>query len=187
MRIEPVSNDDPAHDELFSRARRTYRWLPNTIRVMARGSRVAELYMDAGRHNRASTLDALERELIAIVTAAHNGCEYCLSAHMLAARALGASQPAVRAARTADADDPRHAAMLRFAGAVLDTSGRVSNEQLADARAAGIEDTLLLDIVAVVIENCLGNFVNNIAQTELDDVLVRGVRRAVPASSFAPR
>ncbi len=181
MRIEPVAEDTPDRHALFARARRTYRWVPNTIRVMARGSRVGELYLDAGEHNRAGRLDPLERELIAIATAAHNGCEYCTTAHLVAARSLGADEADVLAARAAEANNPRHAAILRFASEVLDSTGQVSDEQLAAARAAGLDDSLLLDIVAVVIENCLGNFINNVARTEVDEVLLRALGRVVPS------
>jgi uncharacterized peroxidase-related enzyme len=169
MRIDPLPAEDPGQHELFERARRTYRFLPNTIRVMARGSRVGELYLDAGRLNRKGTLSALERELVAIMTAAFNGCEYCLTAHTLAARAYGASAAAAAAAQEARADDPRTAGLLELGRAVLESRGRVSDEQLASARAAGLDDTALLDLVAVVAENTLGNFVNNLAETDIDE------------------
>ncbi len=172
MRIDPVPPDsrDSAERKLFERAERTYGFLPNTIRVMARGSRVGKLYLEAGKLNRNDTLSAVERELVAIATAAFNGCEYCLTAHTLAAGALGARTTAVAAARDAAAvDDPRADALLDLARAVLASRGRVSDEQLAVARAAGLDDTTMLDVVAVVAENTLGNFANNLARTEIDE------------------
>ena len=173
MRIEPVESDDPGHAELFERARRTYRFLPNTIRVMARGSRVAELYLDAGRLNRKGALSALERELVAITTAAFHGCEYCLTAHTLAAQGFGASTADAAAAQEGHGGDPRSAALLELALAVLEMRGRVTDAQLSGARAAGLDDTELLDVVAVVVENTLGNLVNNLARTEIDERMLR--------------
>ena len=173
MRIDPVPPDDPKRHELFERAQRTYGFLPNTIRVMARGSRVAELYLDAGRLNRRGTLSALERELVAITTASYNGCEYCLTAHTLGARAFGASAAAAAAAQDACSDDPRTAALLELARAVLESRGRVGDEQLVRARTAGLDDTALLDLVAAIAENTLGNFVNNLACTDIDERLLR--------------
>jgi uncharacterized peroxidase-related enzyme len=167
MRIQPIPDDEPI--ELFERAKRTYRFLPNTIRVMARGTRVGELYLEAGRLNRRGTLSALERELVAITTAAYNGCEYCLTAHTLAAQAFGASPDEAAAAQNARAEEPRTAALLGHALSVLEARGRITDEQLAAARSAGLDDTTLLDVVAVVAENTLGNFVNNLALTELDE------------------
>jgi uncharacterized peroxidase-related enzyme len=169
MRIQPVPADHAS--ELFERAERLYRFLPNTIRVMARGTRVGELYLEAGRLNRRATLSALERELLAITTAAYNRCEYCLAAHTLAAQAFGASPDQAAAAQDAQAEDPRTAALLEYALAVLEARGRISDGQLAAARAAGLDDTTLLDVLAVVVENTLGNFVNNLALTDVDESL----------------
>ncbi len=173
MRIEPVEIDDPESEELFARTRRAYRFVPNTIRVMARGSRVAELYLDAGRLNRRGTLSALERELVAITTAAFNRCEYCLRAHTLAAQAFGASPDATTLARQARAGDPRTTALLELALALLEARGSVSAAQLADARRAGLDDRTIVDLVAVVAENTLGNFVNNLAHTQIDKGMLR--------------
>jgi uncharacterized peroxidase-related enzyme len=138
---------------------------------MARGSRVGELYLEAGRLNRRGKLSAVERELVAVTTAAFNGCEYCLKAHTRAAQAFGASAAEAASAQDARAMEPRTAALLAHARALLDSRGRVNDEQLAAARAAGLDDTTLLDVVAVVTENTLGNFVNNLAQTDIDERL----------------
>jgi len=50
-RIEPVRAD--LQLRAFDTARRRYGWLPNTIRVMARGSNAADLYLKAGEAARA--------------------------------------------------------------------------------------------------------------------------------------
>jgi uncharacterized peroxidase-related enzyme len=175
MRIEPVPPNPPGarERELVERAERTYGFLPNTVRVMARGSRLGELYFEAGRLNREGSLSALERELVAIATAAFNGCEYCLAAHTLAAQAFGASSVEAAAAQDARSKEPRTEALLEHAQAVLTSRGRVSDEQLASAREAGLDDTTLLDVVAVIAENTLGNLVNNLALTEIDERFLR--------------
>lgn len=181
-RITPIADHDA--DErvraVYGRARATYGWLPNTIRVMARGSATAELYLEAGRLNSQGSLSATERELLAILTAARNQCDYCLTAHSLAARALSVPFDDVEAAALrAESADPRVRAILQFACAVLDAAGRVADADLADAYAAGLESVTLLDIVCTVIENSLGNLINNLADTQLDPVLRRSAERTV--------
>ena len=182
MRILPLDDDgrDTRVTALFDRARATYRWLPNTVRVMARGSGSGELYLTAGALNRDGSCGELERELLAVTTAAFNRCDYCLTAHSLAARALGASEEDVLSAQAGRASDPRTDAMLQFARAVLRERGRVHDDELVQARRGGLDDRLMLDIVSVVVENTLGNFVNNIAETELDGVLERALPKALP-------
>jgi uncharacterized peroxidase-related enzyme len=179
MRIQAITEEDPdaPTSTIFEQARRQYGWLPNTIRVMAHGSSAAELYMTAGRLNRGGSLSAVERELIAILVAARNGCDYCLLAHSLAARGLGSSAVEVLEAHDARSPEPRAAVILRFASALLQRIGAVTDHELEEARAAGLTDTMLIDILGVVIENCLGNFINNLAQTEPDDELRTAARR----------
>lgn len=172
---------------VLSRARQRYGWLPNTIRVMARSGSAGEIYLDAGARNEATSLSALERELTAVATAAQNRCEYCLTAHSLGAIALGASRDEVLAAADGDSADARTDAILVFARAVLEERGQVSEQQISAALAVGLEEGELLDIVAVVAENILGNYVNNVAATPIDGLLRRAAsRQELPAGQGVP-
>lgn len=165
-RIEPVGAD--AQLPAFDTARRRYGWLPNTIRVMSRGTNAADLYLTAGEFNARGTVLPLARERIAIHVAETNGCEYCRTAHTLAASAI---------ARSAHADDRDVRAQVTFARRMLDTRGRLSDEDINTARAARIDDQTMVDIAAVIAENVLGNLINNIARTELDPQLRRPAER----------
>lgn len=164
----------------FRRARARYGWLPNTIRVMARSASAAAIYLDSGGRNEATSLSALERELVAVTTAGHNGCEYCLAAHSVGLAVLGASREEVLAARRGVAAERRSVAIIAFARAVLQERGMVSEEQIAAALNAGLQEGALLDIVAVVAENILGNYVNNVAATPIDDLVLRAAKRLAP-------
>ncbi|WP_158070279.1 MULTISPECIES: carboxymuconolactone decarboxylase family protein [unclassified Mycobacterium] len=146
----------------FDTARRRYGWLPNTIRVMARGTNAADLYLAAGEFNARGAVLPLARERIAIHVAETNGCEYCRTAHTLAARAL---------ARPGHADNQSVDAQVEFATRMLRSRGRLSDEDLDHARAAGIDAQTMIDIAAVIAENMLGNLINNLARTELDAML----------------
>jgi AhpD family alkylhydroperoxidase len=163
MRIEPVPADTQRPE--FVRARERFGWLPNTVRVMARGSNAAEQYLEAGARNAVGSLSPLARELIAVLVAEANGCEYCRTAHYVAARSLGRETDRVT-------DE-----VLGVARRILETRGALSDEELAQARAVGIDDTMLIDIASVIAENTLGNLVNNLAQTEIDPILVRATER----------
>ncbi|OBK48021.1 carboxymuconolactone decarboxylase family protein [Mycobacterium sp. 1081908.1] len=159
-RVEPVRADTPL--AAFDTARGRYGWLPNTIRVMARGTNAADLYLAAGEFNARGTVLPLARERIAIHVAETNGCEYCRTAHTLAARAV---------ARTADADHRDVEAQVEFAARMLHTRGQLSDADLDDARTAGIDAQTMIDVAAVIAENMLGNLINNLARTELDPML----------------
>ena len=165
MRIEPHPESEPL--PVFDRARERFGWLPNTIRVMARGTNAADQYLDAGASNAGSTIPPLARELIAVLVAEANGCEYCRTAHLLAARALDSG-----------GRDETVDAVVEVARRIQGTRGSLADAELAEARSAGIDERMLIDIAAIIAENTLGNLINNLARTEIDQVLVRALDRA---------
>ena len=56
----------------------------------------------------------------------------------------------------------------RFAAAVVRQRGRVSPEQVQAVRTAGYSDAQVLDILLAVALNTFTNYVNEVAQTEID-------------------
>jgi alkylhydroperoxidase family enzyme len=72
------------------------------------------------------------------------------------------------AGRTGNSEDHRTDAALKFSEAVLESRGKVTREQLAAVREAGFGDGEIVEIVASVVLGCFTNFLNNVADTELD-------------------
>jgi alkylhydroperoxidase family enzyme len=64
--------------------------------------------------------------------------------------------------------DPKRAAAARFAKAIADTRGKVSDEDLADVREAGFTDADIVAITGLTAQFLFTNFVNNVAEVELD-------------------
>ncbi len=57
---------------------------------------------------------------------------------------------------------------MSFATAILSTRGRVDNATLATARLAGLTDGALVEVAAHVALNVFTNYLNDVAQTEVD-------------------
>lgn len=184
-RIALVDERDAGRREraAFDAARERYGWLPNTVRVMARSGSAAEVYLAAGELNARTGLTRIERESVAIATAAYNRCEYCLVAHTAALAAAGSAALEVQSARDGISGDPRVGAILTFARAILDSRGSVGDADLDAAHAAGLDHGTLLDIAAVIVENTLGNYVNSIARTPVDQVLRRAAANHIEHAS----
>lgn len=122
------------------------------------------------------TLDVRTRERIALTVAQITGCDYCLSAHSyLALNLAGLDEAEVHANRQGHSNDPRADAIVRFARRVVETRGKVEDEAIASARAAGITDATIIEIVANVAINVFTNLINNVAQTEIDFPVVSAV------------
>jgi alkylhydroperoxidase family enzyme len=83
-------------------------------------------------------------------------------------KAAGLSEADTLKARNGDGDDPFERALASFAKAVVRERGHVSNEELESARKAGIDDGLVMEIIANVVLNTFTNYVNEVAGTEID-------------------
>jgi uncharacterized peroxidase-related enzyme len=87
----PVPGDDELPDSLrglFAKARERLGFVPNVFRVYAFRSERLSAWFAHFRllHEPTAGLDAADREMIAVVVSAANGCLYCLVAHGAALR-----------------------------------------------------------------------------------------------------
>jgi uncharacterized peroxidase-related enzyme len=111
-------------------------------------------------------------ERIAIAIAQQNGCEYCLSAHTAIGGMHGLDAAELEAARHGVSADPKAAAAVTLALAILHSRGRIDDDTLATARRAGLTDGEIVEIVAHVALNVFTNSLNNVARTDVDFPLV---------------
>lgn len=109
------------------------------------------------------------RERIALATAEVNGCDYCLAAHSFtAARFAKLDEAEIAASRRGSSNDPKAAAAVGFARALVAARGAVSPQAIAAVRAAGHDDAEILEIIAHVALNTFTNYVNEALGTEID-------------------
>ncbi|SFF59535.1 uncharacterized peroxidase-related enzyme [Duganella sp. CF458] len=99
-------------------------------------------------------------EQIAVAIADRNDCEYCLAAHTALGRKAGASAEEMSAAQAGQSSDPKTAAALRFAVAVVSNRAKIDDEQVQELRAAGFDDEEIVEIMAHVALNLFTNYVN---------------------------
>lgn len=84
----------------------------------------------------------------------------------------------IAANRNGASNDPKADAAVRFAAAVVRQRGRVSNDQIHAVLSAGYSDAQVLDILLAVALNTFTNYVNEVAQTEVDFPSVQPLRLA---------
>jgi uncharacterized peroxidase-related enzyme len=142
--------------------------VPNLFRLVASSPAALEGYLGLnGALGR--TLDAKTRERIAITTAQANGCDYCLSAHTYLGLNLAKIDDAeIALNRAGHSGDAKADAAIVFARQVLAAHGKVSDGDVAAVRAAGFSDAQVIEIVASVALNVLTNYINNVAETDID-------------------
>lgn len=146
--------------------------VPNMMRTMAQSPPVLEGYLALSGALSRGLLPAALQEQIALAVAESNGCNYCLSAHTALGRRAGLSDDALAASREGRAADAKANAALRFALAVLQRRGGVTDEEFTRVRAAGFSDAEIAEVIAHVALNVLTNYFNRAADTEIDFPLV---------------
>jgi uncharacterized peroxidase-related enzyme len=169
-RIPPVDRNTPSESvrRNFDAIERQLGMVPNMMRTMAQSPSVLEGYLGFGAAVRRGHLPVPLHEQVALTVAEFNSCDYCLSAHTALGRGAGLSNDQLTASRDAYASDPKTAAALAFARAVVERRGDVRDQDITHVRAAGYSDGDIAEIVALVALNVFTNYFNRVAQTEID-------------------
>jgi uncharacterized peroxidase-related enzyme len=108
-------------------------------------------------------------ERIALAVAEANGCDYCLSAHTYLGKHVAKLDDAEMIAnRAGKSNDAKADAAVRFSRKVMETRGHVSDADVRSVRDAGYDDAQIVEIVQHVALNTWTNYVNSVAQTEID-------------------
>lgn len=154
--------------ELFDSVEQAFGMIPNTVQVMANSPAVIESFLAFSSAMGSARIGEKLHNQVKLATSESNACNYCTSILCAVAPSAGLTADDILAGRTAASDDLRTAAALEFAVAVLESKGKVSHQQLAAVRGAGFEDAEIVEIVASVVLGCFTNFLNNVADTELD-------------------
>ena len=165
--------------ELLAGVEKSLGAIPNLYRVVAQSPAALEGVLGLTEALARGRLGSRLREQLALTVAEANACDYCLSAHTALGKGLKLSDAELALARQGRASDPRAGAALRFAARVIERRGRIDDADLAEVRRAGFDDGQVVEIVANAVVNVFTNYLNQVAETDIDFPIVRaGVPKA---------
>ena len=147
-------------------------FVPNIFSVLARRPeefRAFFAYHDALMENSSSNLSKAEKEMIVVATSAINDCQYCVIAHgaILRIRAknpLIADQVAVNFRKAGLSE--KQLAMLTLACRFVESSGKVSDDEIIEAKETGWLDEDIWDIGAITAFFAMSNRLANMASVK---------------------
>lgn len=154
--------------ELLDTVQQAFGVIPNTARVMANSPAVLDSFLAFSTAMGEAKIGKKLHNQVKLTTSETNSCSYCTSILSAVAPSAGLSAEDILSGRTGLSEDRHVKAALAFANDVLESRGKVSDQQLAGVREAGFGDTEIVEIVASVVLGCFTNFLNNVADTELD-------------------
>jgi uncharacterized peroxidase-related enzyme len=142
--------------------------VPNMTRAMANSPAVLEAYLGFSGALSKGSLSNKSREQIALAVGQANECDYCLAAHSTIGKMVGLTKDQILDSRRGTAIDPKTDALIRFARKLVDERGRVSDADVAEVRAAGLDDGAIAEVVANVALNIFTNYFNHVGETDID-------------------
>jgi uncharacterized peroxidase-related enzyme len=164
-RIAPISLEHATDTTrpLLEAVQKKIGFLPNLFRVLANAPVALTSYLQISATLAKTSLSATEKEAVFLATSQVNGCDYCVAAHTFFAGKVGLSQQDILSARHGELN-----AIATLARQITESRGHLSAEQLAAARAAGIDDAKIIEVIAHVAAQTLTNYLNNTALTDID-------------------
>lgn len=148
--------------------------VPNLFRTVASSPAALEGYLGMLAALGKGSLPVATRARIALAVAGVNGCSYCLSAHTyLGKNVTHLEESEMDQNRQGRSNDPKADAAVRFAVRIATERGHVSDAEVGAVKAAGYDDAQIVEIVQHVALNTWTNYLNEVAQTEIDFPVVR--------------
>ncbi|MFT4126084.1 MAG: peroxidase-related enzyme [Gordonia sp. (in: high G+C Gram-positive bacteria)] len=151
-------------------------YLPNWARAFALGGAHAarfNTYLLALLDPASGRLPYVDREILATVASAENGCSYCRLNHAISlGDALGDRKLGTRVAidyREVRELSDRHRTLARFAGTLSLHPGEIDDADITQLRDLGLDDTAIYEAVHVVSAFAAANRFSIFLQVTPDD------------------
>ncbi len=172
--IQPVNINtaDPQTAQTLGAVKTKIGMIPNLFATFARAPAALDAYLQFSGTLGGGRLTARQREIVALAVAQENSCQYCLSAHTLLGKGAGLNDADIRQARAGTAGNAIDGAIAAFARKVVQTKAQLAAADLQAVRDAGVDDGLIVEIIANIALNILTNYTNHIAATDIDFPLV---------------
>ncbi len=169
-RIALITNEtaNAEQAELFQAIHAKLGVVPNFLKILANSPDALRAFLGLHHVAGAGSLDGQTRERIALVVAQENACEYCLSAHTAIGRKAGLAPEEIKANRAGGSLDERAAAAVAFARALVENRGEVTTAELEAVRAAGYNDSDIVEIITHVGMNYLTNILGKASRVAID-------------------
>lgn len=155
------------NQSLFDNLQKGLGFVPNLYAYFAKSETALGDYL--ALQNRKSSLRAKEREVINLVTSQINGCRYCQSAHTVIGRLNGFTDEQILEIRKGTASfDSKLDALAKFTASVVTNRGKATEESKSNFFTAGYTEANLIDVVIVVGDKIISNYIHNLTEFEID-------------------
>ncbi len=161
---EEVSENN---QQIFDNLKKSLGFVPNLYATYAYSDTALGDYLQL--QNRKSSLKAKEREVINLVVSQINECDYCLAAHTALGKMNGFSDEEILEIRTGEFNgDVKLNALAAFVKDITENRSHPSPAALENLFANGYTKENLVDIIVVIGDKVISNFLNGATQIPVD-------------------
>lgn len=125
------------------------------------------------------TFSTKEREAVYLAVSQVNGCNYCLAAHTALGKMNGFTEDETIELRQGNSENPRLKVIVDLASNIAANRGRASEEKVEAFFAQGFDNAALIDLIALVADKTLANYVHNLTQVSIDFPEVKSIEEPV--------
>ncbi|MBT2623645.1 carboxymuconolactone decarboxylase family protein [Chryseobacterium sp. ISL-6] len=164
----PTRNEVSLNNQnIFDNLQKGLGFVPNLYAYFGKNETALGDYLEL--QNRKSTLKTKEREVINLVTSQINGCRYCQSAHTVLGKMNGFSEDNILEIRGGKASfDTKLDALAKFTASAVENRGKATQESVEAFLEAGYTEANLIDVIMVVGDKIISNYIQNLTQLEID-------------------
>ena len=152
---------------IFDNLQKGLGFVPNLYATFALSNTALKDYL--ALQNRKSSLKAKEREVINLAVSQVNACDYCLAAHTALGKMNGFTDEQIIELRSGHASfDPKLDALARFVRETTINRGKPAPATTDALLAAGYTKENLIDILVVIGDKIVSNFLHGVTQIPVD-------------------
>lgn len=155
---------------LLEKSQQDFGMIPNLHAVMAEAPGVLEAYQTLHRLVLESSFDNVEKTVLWQSINVEHECHYCVPAHSGIARMMEVPEEIDTALRRGEPLPEARLETLRdFVLTVVRKRGNLSDQDFDAFFRAGFNQRQALEVVLVVAQKTLSNYINHFAETPLDE------------------
>jgi alkylhydroperoxidase family enzyme len=170
--IQSIATAPEASKPVLEQLQQTFGLIPNIAGAMANSPELIKAFLGLFEQVHAGTFTEAEIQTVLLTNAVTNSCIWAVAFHtMLALKqdVPAADVDAIRAYRVPE--DKRLAALSTLARKLIETRGRVTEQDLMAFVEAGFKRKQTLEILAVIAASTITNYAGTMTEPPLEDFL----------------
>nr|WP_299071945.1 carboxymuconolactone decarboxylase family protein [uncultured Allomuricauda sp.] len=156
-----------ANQAIFDNLEKAVGFVPNLFATYAHSENALGNYLNLS--NAKTSLKTKEKEVVNLAVSEVNNCIYCLSAHTAIGKMNGFTEDQILELRAGGASfDDKLDALARLAKNITENRGATDAAILDNFFAAGWTKENLIDVIVLVGDKTISNYINNTTEIPVD-------------------